>query len=389
MSRTEVYQQIQQVLRKELAKQLSQRTLKRLSLLVTGVLKGQSMAPSRMAEAITELGVEAASVESIERRIRRSENDPALTVENCYAPFIRYLLQHSAISELTLILDPTTERDHLVLVSVNAWYRGRSLPIAWTMWPGNVPLEGARFWERIAALLQEVQALLPEGVPVTILADRAFGSPAFIDLVAALGWHWLVRVVEHTRCRDRCGVERKVASLVAQPGERRKLAGHVFKKAGWRAASVVVFWGKRQRKPLCLVSDLPPRWELVMLYRQRFPIEATFRDYKSYGWHWEQGQVRCLEHIQRLLIAMALATCLTLLLGASFASQLLARPPSGKRHTRPWFAKRSLFRLGLLRWAAWFAGDSSTPLPTALPDWHAPNWSAQYRHHFARAFVFA
>ncbi len=31
---------------------------------------------------------------------------------------------------------------------------------------------------------------------------------------------------------------------------------------------------------------------LIHLYRRRYPIEATFRDYKSFAWRWEQGQVR-------------------------------------------------------------------------------------------------
>lgn len=389
MSPAEVYQQIQRVLADDLSASIGKRTVKRLAMLVTGMLKGQSSAPSQIAEALDELGVERAAAESIERRIRRSENDPAICAKRCYAPLIQAVLRRSALSELILILDPTTQADHVVMVSVNAWYRGRSLPIAWTIWPGNVPLEGERFWARIQSLLAEVHELLPRQVRVTILADRAFGSPSFTDLVEALGWHWLVRVQDQTVCRDRCGRERAVASLVSQRGARRKMVGEAFKKAGWRPASLVVYWGRRHRHPLCLASDLPARWELIALYRRRYPIEGTFRDYKSYGWHWEQGQVRCLAHIERLLVAMALATCLALLLGASFAAQLLATPASGTRHTRSWFGKRSLFRLGLLAWNACFSRRPSPPLPNALPDWLAPNWSAQFRAHHARAFVFA
>ena len=302
---------------------------------------------------------------------------------------MRALLARSQLKEILLILDPTSQAEHVVMVSVNAWYRGRSLPLAWTIWPGNVPLKGASFWARIEALLQEVQALLPQGVEVTVLADRAFGSPAFTDRVAALGWHWLVRVVEHTRCLDRQGREHKIQDLVGQRGQRRKLAGQVFKKAGWREASVVAYWGHRHKKPLLLATDLPPAWDWIALYRRRYPIEATFRDYKSYGWGWEQGQVRHMDHLERLLVVMALATCLTLLLGASFASQLLATPPSGKRHTRPYFAKRSLFRLGLRCWQRCFHGNTSPPLLDTLPDWQAPNWSSQYLNFQNRCFVFA
>lgn len=389
MPQAEVYQQIYEALVKDLSEKNSKVTLKRLALMVSGVIKGQSLTPRRMAEAIQELEVTPAKAESIERRIRRSENTPNIRFDRCYAPLIRAILGRSQMSELILILDPTTQEDHFVMVSVNIWYRGRSIPLVWTIWPGNVPLEGDGFWIRIRDLLAEAQALLPPAVSVTILADRAFGTPAFTDLAAALGWHWVVRVQSQTVCRDRCGRERPVGSLVSAKGQRRKMAGQVFKKAGWRNASVVVYWGHRHRSSLCLVSDLPPRWELIALYRRRFPIESTFRDLKSYGWRWEQGQVRSQTHVEHLLIVMAIASCLILFLGAIFADQILAHAILGKRTSRSWHGKYSLFRLGLLFASSWFMGKIRPSLIIAFQDWHQPNWSTQLLALFIHAAIFA
>lgn len=389
MSQPEVYQEIRAYLAGYLQPQLSQWTLDRLVLLTSGMIKAQHAAPARMAAAGPGLSERGAQAESIERRIRRIENDPKIAPKTCFRPLVKQLLVDSALQEVLLIVDPTLQEDRVVLLSVNIWYRGRSLPLEWTLWPANRPLEGAGFWQRVAKLLRKVHRLLPRGVAVTVLADRAFGSPVFTDLVAALGWHWLVRVQGQTRCRDQLGRQIPVAQLVKQRGDRRKLRGQVFKKAGWRTASVVVFWGKRFRQPLCLVSDQAPDWELIGLYRRRFPIEPTFRDWKSYGWHWEQGQVSNLEHLKRLILGMALSTWLTLLVGALQAAWLLAQPPSGKRHTRPYAAKKSLFQLGLQLWADCFALGLPPILWTFLPDWDAPNWSTQITAHHARAFVFA
>jgi len=389
MSTKEVYQEIEQFMAEHLEGEIGKRTLKRLVLLVIGIVNGLSAAPAQMAEAISELGLNSTSVESIERRIRRVENDPIIQAIRCFKPIAKAILERCHMQELLLILDPTAQKDHLVMVSINIWYRGRSLPIAWTIWPGNVPLEGASFWERITVLLETTSEMLPSGVPVTIMADRAFGTPAFTDLVAAHGWHWIVRVQDQTHYRDRCGREKAIAHLVSKPGQRKKLSGWAFKKAGWRNASLIAFWGQRHRRPLCLVSDLHPSWNLVALYRRRFPIECTFRDYKSYGWHWEQGQVRNLDHMQRLLVGMAIATWMTILIGAHFAETLLAKKPTRKRHTRSWYGKKSLFRLGLIRWKAWFRGLSIPCFPKSLLCWDASNWSSQFRAHHARAFVFA
>jgi hypothetical protein len=194
----------------------------------------------------------------------------------CFHPLAQQRLVWGRPQELLLILDPTTQEDRLVMVSAAVWYRGRALPLGWVIWPGNTPLKGERFWTRIAALLDMIAPLLPCGVSVTWLADRAFGTPAFTDLLTARGWHYLVRVQEHTLFRDRLGREWQAKQLAAWPGQRAKRRGHVFKKRGWRPASMLVYWGRRHPERLCLVTDLRPGWYLIALYRRRYPIEIVF-----------------------------------------------------------------------------------------------------------------
>ncbi len=364
-------------------------TLDRITLLVVGMIGAKSCSPAQVAKALSRMKLTQAKPESIERRIRRLENDPELEASLCFHPFARAHLRYGQPKELLLILDPTTQDDRWVMVSVAVWYRGRALPLAWAAWAANTPLEGEGFWKRIEAVLDEVASLLPVGVQVTLVADRAFGCPAFIDLPVARGWHYVLRVQGQTVCRDRLGRERRVESLVVGRGGRAKLRGEAFKKAGWRSVSVVVLWGKRHKKPLCLVSDLKPEWGLIALYRRRYPIEATFRDYKSGGWHWEQGQVRDLAHVERLLVAMALATWLTLMAGTWRAQQILSKPPSGKRRTLPWEGKMSLYQHGLEQLLTWLGIETLPSFIWQLTDWSAPNWSQQLRCYNARAFVFS
>jgi hypothetical protein len=393
MSRPEVYQQTKAFLAKHLLdpygrQELRAWVLDRLTLLALGIIQASNAAPAKIAEAGEFLSGGSTTAESAERRLRRIVRDERLQARTCLHPLARRILSRGGMDRLVLILDPSLQEDRVVLVRLNVWYRGRSLPLVWTTWPANRPLEGERFWERIAALLAEAQPLLPEGVAVVVLADRAFGTPAFTDLVAQHGWHWIVRVQGQTRCRDRCGREQSVVSLVARKGQRCKLRGQAFKKAGWREASLVAYWGPRHRAPLCLVSDLPPEWTILAEYRQRFGIEPSFRDEKIYGWHWEQIQVRCLSHLNVLLVGMALASWLTLLVGALRARVYLARPPTGRRHTRPWAARYSLFQLGLRWWRHCLAIDCFPLWEARLPDWQAPNWSNQLTARQVYAFIF-
>ena len=126
-------------------------------------------------------------------------------------------------------------------------------------------------------------------------------------------------------------------------GKRRRLKAKVFKKRGWREVSVVVYWGTTYDDPLCLVSSLPATFDLILMYRRRYLIETTFRDYKSKGFRFEQGQVTEEDHLKVLLVGMALATWLCILTGVKVARDYLSRVPSGRRKSLPRIGKRSLF----------------------------------------------
>ena len=389
MSGNTLYHQVKIMLDNYLPPEVDESTRERVALLVIGIIEGKSASPARIADALETLGFSNASAESIERRIRRIENDPEVTASLCFHPFARARLVYGHPSELILIIDPTTQEDRVVMLTVGIAYRGRTLPLAWAVWPGNAPLEGERFWERVEALLALVAELLPKHVEVTWLADRAFGTPAFTDLVTAHGWHYIVRVQGSTHYQDALGREGRIADLVRCVGQRAKQRGLVFKKRGWRSAALVVCWGRAYNTPLCLVSDLKSGWHLAYLYRRRYAIEATFRDYKSRGWEWERGQVTNLAHLECLLVAMALATWVTLSVGAQVAAQILARPATGRRRTDPYLAKRSLFTLGLMALHKLLRGTAYFVLRWTFPEWNAPNWNTQLHAHHARAFVLA
>jgi len=385
---SQLYKRIRDELKIHVDPAVSETTRERLALLVMGILESESSKPSQIARAIRRLGLSEAKAESLERRVRRIENDPAITASLCFHPFARAHLRIGKPEQLILAIDPTTQDERVVMVTIGVWYRGRALPLAWAVWPANQKLKGPGFWERVAALLAEVADLLPPGVPVIWLADRAFGTPQFTDLLVPYGWHFVVRVQGQTRCRDVQGRECTIRSLVHRKGQRAKLAGNAFKKRGWRAVSVVVYWGRRHTSPLCLVTDLPPDWSVIYHYRQRYSLEAMFRDYKSHGWHWEANQVRDIDHIQRLLVGMAFATWFALLTGIQVAAELLAQPITPRR-SLPWAARRSLFTLGLHRLQDWLHGACSHPLgPWFLFHWQSRNWRDELYFRHSRAFVF-
>jgi hypothetical protein len=386
MSAQTVYHEIEALVEQHIAGPVDPSMRERLVLLVLGMLGGKSASPARIAAALKTLGVSGATMESLERRIRRIENDPEVTAALCLHPLIRYWLVVGKPKQLVLIVDPTYQEERVVLVAVGVWYRGRALPIAWVAWPGNVKLKGKGMWQEVARILETVQGVLPKHVPVTWLADRAFGTPAFTDLVVQRGWHFVVRVQDQTLYREAKGEEKAVRTLVGQAGERRKLRGQVFKKRGWREASVVIEWGKGHQTPLCVVSDLPAEWALLKLYRRRFAVEGLFRDYKTGGWQWEQGQVKDLAHLEVLLVGMAWATWVVVSVGEAVAEEHLAQIPTGKRQSRPPAAKTSVFQMGLQRLQEWMGNGWEGTIPWGLRAWAAPNWSEEIQAHYRQAW---
>ena len=197
MSATQVYQQVLDLqvldpLSQHAAPGVSAWTRQRVSLFVLGTIRAKSAAPAQVAQALSTLDrgqVTPATSESLERPIRRLENDTSVEAALLLHPLAAAHLRLGNPRRLVLVVDGSCQKERLVLLSVSVRYRGRALPLAWDVWPANQPLQGARFWQRVEALLCVVAALLPPGVPVTLVADRAFGTPAFTDLVQKRGWH--------------------------------------------------------------------------------------------------------------------------------------------------------------------------------------------------------
>ena len=351
-------------------------TRKRLVNLVIGVLLSGTVVLRQVATTLTDVQGGTVQAASHERRLRRTVHDSHLQAVPTYGRVIRRILRRlKPGSSVRVIIDESGHRDVVRVLVVALWYRGRAVPLTWVLWPAQQPHDQG-YWIDCAALLDQVAEILPAGVRITVIGDRAFGCPAFTDLVTARGWDYLVRVQGQTRLRTPDGTETPLRELLTGAGQRQCLRGQVFKKQGWRHASVVAYWRTTCRDPLLLVSSLPAQWNLVNEYRLRSAIEALFRDWKTSGWQWESSQVRNVAHQDVLVLILALTTVMTLCLGDEAAQEILAQPAQqGQR--RPWFARDSLFRLGRTRlWQRIWRGDQR-PITWELTEVDAPNWSRE------------
>lgn len=374
---------------------LRRTSVDRLALLVAGIMAAQSCVVSRMARKLDGLGVtRATEAASIERRLRRALSDRRL-VRRGYEALLAQVLPWAEMGEVVLIVDESSKRAHLHLLRVSLAYRGAVIPLAWALWRQQQPLPDGRYWGEMDHVLARVAALLPASCSVTVLADRAYDVPPFIDRLAARGWHWIIRCKGKGTIRflNQQGTEEALAALIArhvpQPDRRWKARGALFKKAGWRVASVVALWERTADEPLVVVTDLAPRWEVLRTYGTRAWIEPGFRQEKSRGWQWEECQVPDLPHQHTILLAMAWASVLTLLLGTEQATAAIARERDRTRPPRvPQHARYSLFSLGLHGLQHWIDRHERRRLPAGLPPPLSVSWTNQWRALLSHAYIF-
>lgn len=310
---------------------------------------------------------------STERRLRRWLANRGMPVVPTWQPILAALLARLGQRELVVVFDPTPYRDDWTILMLSLVVGRRSLPIAWHIVPQQQAWDHAT-WRYLERLVRRVNAVLPTGTTVTLLADRGLTSAGLIDLCTQHGWHYCLRLSAserhgvHARLAD--GTTGPVWDLV--PGTGRAWAGivEVYQAAGWRTVWLTIRWRRRASEPWLLVSDRPAGRARVAEYRRRMRCEAFYQDTKSRGWHLEASHLTERNRLNRLLLALTLAAWWLTLLG-----QQVVRRGLCHRFDRRDRRDLSLFRLGR-RWVADLLDHGRLP---PLPfRYHAAHWSLRW-----------
>lgn len=104
-----------------------------------------------------------------EAAANRGDQRPALVVEDCFVPLLRWVLCRWQGTQLALALDATTLGPRLTVLAVSVVYRGCAIPVAWTILPATTKHAWRRHWLR---MLRQLRPAIPRGWTVMVLADR-------------------------------------------------------------------------------------------------------------------------------------------------------------------------------------------------------------------------
>jgi hypothetical protein len=247
---------------------------------------------------------------SRERRFRRWLANHQVAIRHLWPPLLRAFLAPWANRELLCVFDPTPIGPKVTLLLLGAVVHKRMLPLAWHPMPSQTrwPVRQATILHR---LCHQINAALPGGARVTLVADAGLTGPVLIDECQTQGWHFVLRLNATAAgspiLRQPDGTTQSAWSLVTTPGQRWAGTVDCFQAAGWRTVHLTIHWAADADEPWLLISDLPAGPERVHEYRRRSRCEATFQDTKGRGWDVERTKLSDRGRLSRLLLALFLA----------------------------------------------------------------------------------
>ena len=171
-----VYQQVQAQI-KRCAPDLRITSVRRVATLVVGIAASEACSLRRVGRRVRTMGVSRAQPESIARRLRRTVAAVRLASGAGYAALLAEAIAWPADTPVPLVLDESATPGGLHVLRLSLAYRGRCMPLAWAVWPHQQKLAPGAYWRFLEGVLARADALLPPGVRVVLLADRAYDIP--------------------------------------------------------------------------------------------------------------------------------------------------------------------------------------------------------------------
>jgi hypothetical protein len=286
------------------------RHLTTLAALISGIVGSKSTHLPHIAMKVPD---DTQSESRVKRFARWVRNDK-ITVDGYFVPYAQALLAHLACQTLVLVIDGSGVGRGCVALMRHVVYKGRALPLAWLVRRGK---KGHFPEDWHIALVEQVQALLPEGAHVVLLGDGEFDGTDLQHTLEEAGWSYVCR----TGCHLTASWEGETFRLdtlgaCSKPGTLSELKEVRFTEAAYGPVMLVCCWAKGYQEPLYLVSNMAAADEACYLYAKRFRIETFFSDQKSRGFHLHKSHLSEPQRLSRLLMAACLAYIWIVYLGA-------------------------------------------------------------------------
>lgn len=254
------------------------------------------------------------------KQVDRLLSNPGIDVWEYFAYWVPYVI--GPRQEIRVALDWTEfDRDNHSTIALNMVTRhGRATPLLWkSVRKSNLKGNRNRYEDE---LLQRFKEVLPDGIKVTLLADRGFGDQKLFEFLRhTLGFEFIIRIRGNIIVTSAQGESRRADEWIGKGGRAKLLRNALITLDGYEVPAVVCVHAKGMKEPWCLVSsdsEVKAR-PVIDGYAKRWTIEPGFRDCKDarFGMGLSQTRIGSIQRRDRLFLISAFATALLTLLGAA------------------------------------------------------------------------
>jgi hypothetical protein len=163
---------------------------------------------------------------------------------------------------------------------------------------------------------------MPEGVKVTILADRGFFDIKLFEfLKKELGFDYSIRVRNNTHITDAKGETKKASEWVPSDGKTKTLRKAKITSEGYEVSLIAIKHEKGMKQAWCIVSsdERLSGSGLIAWYAKRWGCEPQFRDTKDihFGMGLHTTSIKSPDRRDKILLISAIATVVLTFLGAA------------------------------------------------------------------------
>jgi hypothetical protein len=288
----------------------------------------------------------ATQAESRVTLIRRWLKNLNIDVWTFYCAVLEVVFQEWQTVEAYVILDGVMVfGDRWQIFRLSLSHGCRAIPLGWVVLEGK----GVTQVENLETMLERAAMFLRRRVKcVTFLADRGFRDCDWAKLCGKIGWHYAIRVACNTYITLPDGRYGRIDEFV--PERRNRYFQNIaLTQEAKLQTNLSVTWTDGTDKTIeivAVISDRPACRERLREYRLRMRVEQSFRDDKSGGFEMAHIRLQHADRLERLLLALAIATLWCHELG----ERVLTEGDETRRCIDPgWQRELSVFQLGW-RW---------------------------------------
>jgi hypothetical protein len=278
------------------------------------------------------------------KQVDRLLNNQGIVVWDMFAPWVAEVVGQRKTIVVAMDWTDFDADDQTTLALNLVSNHGRATPLLWLTVLKNELKDKRNDFEDLC--LARLAQVLPEGVVVTILADRGFGDTKLFGFLDTLGFAYVIRFRGNIHVTAADGETRAAAAWVGKGGRARKLREAEVTAGRHKVGAVVCVKARDMKEAWCLAASSAEATarEIINYYAKRWTIEPSFRDTKDLRFGMGLS-IADPQRRDRLLLLNAFAIVLLTLLGAAGESLGM------DRHLKVNTAKHrthSLFRQGCM-----------------------------------------